>query len=291
MSRMDGIARRRFLKLTAAGAAALALPWSVGARCDVRARGRVFSPVERATLEAMAARIVPADADAGAREAGVVDYIERLLTAFDFDPPWVFAAGPFSGRAPFPARRTGSAATTFPENRFVYPVALSRTQEIAWRARLYGSANTHGAGVNDGVLGATPGLIDIYLNGLGAIDAFARGMFGRPLAELRADEQDRVLAGADETFVRQVAEHTVEGMYAAPEYGGNRGLAGWRAISYEGDSQPLGYSIFDESRGTYSEIASRPVSRPDAGDVPGFAAETLAFLSAIVAGAGGKRFF
>lgn len=291
MSRMDGIARRRFLKLTAAGAAALALPWSAGARCDVRARGRVFSPAERATLEAMAARIVPADADAGAGEAGVVDYIERLLTAFDFDPPWLFAAGPFSGRAPFPDRRTGSPATIFPEDGFAYPVALSRTQEIAWRARLYGSANTHGAGVNDGVLGATPGLIDIYLNGLGAIDAFARGMFGRPFAELGADEQDRVLAGADETFVRQVVEHTVEGMYAAPEYGGNRGLAGWRAISYEGDSQPLGYSIFDESRGTYGEIASRPVSRPDPGAVPGFDAKTIEFLSAIVAGAGGKRFF
>jgi len=37
-------------------------------------------------------------------------------------------------------------------------------------------------------------------------------------------------------------EHTIEGLYSVPEYGGNRGLAGWRDISYPGDSQPAGYS-------------------------------------------------
>jgi len=31
-------------------------------------------------------------------------------------------------------------------------------------------------------------------------------------------------------------------MYAAPEYGGNRGLAGWQAVGFEGDVQPRGYT-------------------------------------------------
>ena len=39
----------------------------------------VLSQHERATIEAAAARIVPSDKDPGAREAGVIDYIEGLL--------------------------------------------------------------------------------------------------------------------------------------------------------------------------------------------------------------------
>ena len=37
-------------------------------------------------------------------------------------------------------------------------------------------------------------------------------------------------------------EHACEGMYAAPEYGGNRDLVGWRYIGFEGDVQPRGFS-------------------------------------------------
>ncbi len=36
--------------------------------------------------------------------------------------------------------------------------------------------------------------------------------------------------------------HACEGAYGAPEYEGNRDLAGWRAIGYEGDVQPRGYT-------------------------------------------------
>jgi hypothetical protein len=31
-------------------------------------------------------------------------------------------------------------------------------------------------------------------------------------------------------------------MYGAPEYGGNRNLAGWRYTNWPGDSQPAGFS-------------------------------------------------
>ena len=287
MSRMEGIGRRGFLKLTAGAAVVAALPWGVGARCDVAPTGRAFAPHQRATFDAIAARIVPADVDAGAVEAGVGDYVERLLTAFDYDPPWVFAGGPFSGRTPFPDKLTGTASTRFPEDSFAQSLPLSRTAEIAWRTRIYGSAHVSGAGRASG----TQGLRDAYIIGLAGVDARARELFGRAFVDLTADEQDRVLAEADETFVRQVVEHTVEAMYAAPEYGGNRNLVAWRAIGYEGDSQPLGYSIFDASRGSYVEIPPAPVSRPNPDEVAGFSAETLAFVSAIVAGAGGKRFF
>jgi hypothetical protein len=31
-------------------------------------------------------------------------------------------------------------------------------------------------------------------------------------------------------------------MYGPPEYGGNRDLAGWRSIGFEGDVQPRGWT-------------------------------------------------
>jgi hypothetical protein len=37
-------------------------------------------------------------------------------------------------------------------------------------------------------------------------------------------------------------EHCCEGMYGAPEYGGNRELAAWSAIGFPGDVQPRGYT-------------------------------------------------
>ena len=50
------------------------------------------------------------------------------------------------------------------------------------------------------------------------------------------------------TFTALLFEHTIEGLYAAPEYGGNRGLAGWQDIAFPGDSQPRGYTSDEVER-------------------------------------------
>jgi gluconate 2-dehydrogenase gamma chain len=288
---MANIDRRTFLKLTAVGAASLAVPWSLGAKCDPFVGVRFFSPAERAALEAVAARIVPSDIDAGAREAGAVRYIEVMLAAFDFDPPWIFAGGPFSGRTPFPAARYGAPSSSYPDDAFAASLPLSRTREIAWRMRLDGSADVRGGAFNDAARGSTAGLRDSYRDGLAALDALARGQFGAPFMELRSTAQDAVLADADANFVRLITEHTLEGMYAAPEYGGNQHLVAWQSIAYGGDSQPLGYSLFNSTTSSYNEIARTPVSTANPNEVAGFGDETLVFISAIVAGAGGRRFF
>jgi len=54
-------------------------------------------------------------------------------------------------------------------------------------------------------------------------------------------EQDRRLAAQHE-LRHLLYEHACEGAYGAPEYGGNRDRAGWRAIEFPGDSQPRGYT-------------------------------------------------
>ncbi len=39
-----------------------------------------------------------------------------------------------------------------------------------------------------------------------------------------------------------VVPHTLQFMYGAPEYGGNRDLVGWTTTDFEGDVQPRGYT-------------------------------------------------
>jgi hypothetical protein len=64
---------------------------------------------------------------------------------------------------------------------------------------------------------------------------------GAAFVDLGPDEQDERLR-AERRFTALVYEHCCEGIYGAPEYGGNPAGAGWDAISYPGDVQPRGWS-------------------------------------------------
>ena len=175
-----------------------------------------FTPEEFRVIEAICARLIPADEDPGAREAGVADYIDGFLGAFSFDPPRIWAAGPSSGR------HGGEAAFS----RFT---PLSPLDELAWRTRLEGSNGVPEREFN----GPVVGLQARYRDGLVSL--------GADFADTDGEEQDRRLRATAE-FTDLVYEHVCQGMYGAPEYGGNRDQAGWRYIGFEGDVQPRGYS-------------------------------------------------
>ena len=53
---------------------------------------------------------------------------------------------------------------------------------------------------------------------------------------------------AQRDFTLLVYEHACEGMYGAPEYGGNRDLVGWSNIGHAGDVQPRGWSDAEVSQ-------------------------------------------
>ena len=54
---------------------------------------------EHRTVTALFDLLVPADGvSPGAGECGGADYVDQLLGAFTFDPPRIWAGGPFSGR-------------------------------------------------------------------------------------------------------------------------------------------------------------------------------------------------
>jgi hypothetical protein len=105
---------------------------------------------------------------------------------------------------------------------------------------------------------------------------------GNDFVALTVDRQDEVLAMLDGgpasvrfgviprrgvTFVDILITHTLEGCFAAPEYGGNRGLGGWKMIGLEGDDQPLGYSIFSRAENTYHERPDHPMSTPNPDEI------------------------
>jgi hypothetical protein len=185
-----------------------------------------FTSHEAAVVEAATARIAPGPADdpseaghPGAREADVTGYIGSMLGTLDAldaagSPPMIFAGGPWSNRH-----------TSGPDlmARFT---ALDPVARIAWRRRLQGWQQQ-------------------YRQGIATLDKLAGGDF----TKVSRAKQDKILTmPAASSFTSLLFEHTIEGLYAAPEYGGNRNLAGWKDISYPGDSQPRGYTAEEVSR-------------------------------------------
>ncbi len=303
------LSRRQALRFGLAGSAALLLPLGLLSCGDDDASLAGLPPPsptatptpqqfltgsERDTLRALVGRIVPTDSGAGAIECGANDYIDRLLTllpdAID-NKAGVYAGGPFSGRAPYPDPHNGTASDRFPPNDFVNFIPLNRLQLLSWRAHLLGSAAVPGAGFNDAVLGPRVGLRDRYRNGIKLLNDASQNMFGKTFAALDATQQDEVIDVADEQFVDLLTGHTLEGMFCAPEYGGNHNLAGWNLIHYDGDSQPLGYAIYDETAGVYRERSDKPLSTTNPGeDFAGVSAETQQFLRFLVRIVGGPHF-
>jgi len=272
------VGRREFLQGLGVLLAALAAPLTGVRRAYAATRGRFFTGHEFATLAALCDRVIPPDHDPGGRALGAAHYIERLLTAFDHRVPLVFAGGPFSNRNPFPDNDDGTPSRRRPKDAFRHFVPLTRVQELRWRAELFGSAKVRGADFNDAALGPLRGLRTIYRESLRTVDRTARAMHRRPFVRLGAAEQDAVFAALDTgppsvrfardprrgvTFIDILIEHTLEGCFAAPEYGGNRRLGGWRMLGLEGDDQPLGYSIFSRATGDYVERPDHPMSTPN----------------------------
>ena len=111
---------------------------------------------------------------------------------------------------------------------------------------------------------------DQYAKGISQLDKLAGGDFTKkPPAQ-----QDNILADQSVSeFTSLLFEHTIEGLYASPEYGGNRGLAGWKEIGFPGDVQPRGYSA--------EEVERSDGHDPVGHDNTGIVADVLKLLGAL----------
>src|SRR5262245_11192434 len=181
------------------------------------------------TLRALCARFAPGppeDPDPGALEAGAPEYIDRLLGAFSLPRPPIFAGGPFS-------HRHGGGRNDFAEF-----LPLDALDQLVWRTRIEGSLGRPEREWN----GPVEGWQGAYRRGLARLDAEARRLFGAPFADLSAWKADLCLRVASDEladFLDLAFQHTAEGLYGAPEYGGNRQGVGWALARWPGDRQPL----------------------------------------------------
>lgn len=209
-----------------------------------------FNPVEAAMVEALSARILPGTPDdPGAREAGVVYYIDRAL------------AGVHGGythktytQGPFLVVSEAETAVERTSRTDIYRVLETADADIVSR---YGYQSV-----------LTPQ--DIYRRGLESVEVFAQSSFGRSLLDLSEEEQDTLLEAMDaeeatgfdapsgKAFFIKLRNDTLEGMFSDPIYGGNRDMAGWKLIGYPG---ARGFYTPEEMQDT--NFSSPPVSLAD----------------------------
>jgi gluconate 2-dehydrogenase gamma chain len=123
-------------------------------------------------------------------------------------------------------------------------------------------------------------LQNLYRRGVAALNHHCTARFGRPFADLPVTRQlgllsqlEQALAndGADllANFFGVVREHTLEGMFSDPAYGGNRDKVGWRLIGFPGaqwsyseeqlepgfDSRTIEPMSLDDLRRSLDEVA------------------------------------
>lgn len=163
-------------------------------------------------------------------------------------------------------------------------VDLDALQELSWRWLVEGRqkalaaapaalTSSNGfrswlANVDAGLVPAPPadGLQGIYTSGLASFDTYSKQLFGVPFAQATAQDQDLMLeaAGAPglsdvplasppgapapaKTLFGYVVVHTFEGCYGLPEYRWLDANPLWAEIAWDGDTQPLGNSVYDEN--------------------------------------------
>jgi len=262
------VTRRELLVWVGASGASAALTAGCGASATMPPPPAPMPPYftadERAVLGALADAVLPPDDVPGGNALGAVDYIERLLTALSQETPPLYAGGPYSDRNPVP-KSSGGAGAAVP-NEFASFLPLDRVSEQAWKLRILGSSGVSGGGPNDAVLGPVVGLRDAVA---GAIQQAKAALPPNAAPDaLTAEERASLLASLDKGTQDTLVELVLEGAFTAPEYGGNKSLAGCAMCHFEGDSMPYGYSTFDTASGKYHEHPEAPCSTADPGPDP-----------------------
>jgi len=192
---------------------------------DSNAPVSFFSMLEAQTVEALTARILPGTPDdPGAREAGVVYYIDRTLgganLGFDLK---TYTQGPFLA----PEASTGSVEAT--SQNTIYDYVFVQNEQVP----RYGYQSV-----------ITPQ--DLYRRGILAVNAYAMATYKKNVPELTEAQQDEVVTALQSgkatgfdtpspaDFFAQLRNDTIEGMFSDPMYGGNRGLVGWKLVGFPG---------------------------------------------------------
>src|SRR6266478_6703759 len=133
---VDNLSRRDFLSRGSAAVSAvwLSAHWPAivaaaehahqAAKSSAPRKFQFFTPEEAVEIDAISARIIPSDETPGAREAGVVYFIDRALTTFAVDDQKTYREGlpglQLRVRELFPALEKFSAATSEQQDQILH---------------------------------------------------------------------------------------------------------------------------------------------------------------------------
>lgn len=166
-----------------------------------------FTDLQAITVEAIAERIIPANGtDAGATVAGVVYYIDRSISGFSSNLQRVYRLG---------LRE------------------LERYCEQRYSARFHEIDNEKQDATIRDFLGPE------ILHPTGAAEAALQPKsVVEQSSEASASQFSNSTAVLDEELLRRlfaiIREHTIEGYFCDPIYGGNRGTVGWKLVGFPG---------------------------------------------------------
>lgn len=201
----------------------------VGSLIDPDSNERLFfDEHEWETIEAATARVLPTDHDPGAREAGVVRFIDRYLGGTDY----IFAAADGSGYLKMSGMPEDAWKERIVAMQKAYRDGIRRLDEIARESfgspfKSLGEENQDAALE---LLSGAPRPERVRLGKGEAVGTFLQGL---------SDE------GMD--FFHALLLHTRQGFYGDPIYGGNRDRVGWETIGFPGPK-----SLADTNDCTYS---------------------------------------
>ena len=185
---------------------------------------KVLTVAEAKIVEAFTARLYPGDAsDPGAREAGVTNYIDKMLAFNDGYVEYTYIQPPhaktYEGDQP-PNQKTD-------EQGAIVWVKKSEIERYGYQSLLKPTER--------------------YAAGLAAADRFSNEKFGSNFADLSEDQQDQIIEAMEKgnapdyfkdptgkQFFDMLQADTIQGMFADPAYGGNKDMVGWKQIGYPG---------------------------------------------------------
>jgi gluconate 2-dehydrogenase gamma chain len=121
---------------------------------------------------------------------------------------------------------------------FTYFTPQQAREIDAMAAQIYPTTDTPGAREAQVIYFIDLGLVTfaadkqpVYAEGFGALTAACGG---RSFAALPSGEQIKVLTSIETTpFFKTVRDHTVMGMFSAPQHGGNFHKTGWQQIGFD----------------------------------------------------------
>lgn len=197
-----------------------------------------FSEQQRQIVAAAMARIIPSDRDAGAAEAGTIDFLDRYLTGIGY----VYARPDGHGFETLEGKRAAAWQQRIEIIRERYLAGIAEIEHVSQRS--FGTSFVElSVEKQDRVLAVVEDPALAAEHDAAAANSIAG--FTPPEPGLQ-----QITSELDLAFLPMLVLHTRQGFLSDPVYGGNRDHAGWAAIGFPGPS-----SMAEAHSGQYSTLS------------------------------------